>query len=139
MEYPACPRCHYETVIKFGFVKDVQRWQCKQCRYRFTRLTPKGKPLALKALAIALHGLGLSFNATGKLLCVSAQAVIDWVRQHTQDLPKIALDTPVQVVQFDEMWHYIGSKKTKSGSGRLWILLQIDPLTGSSVLVAQEP
>lgn len=137
-ERPACPRCPHEKVIKFGLVKENQRWQCKSCQYRFTRTTPRGKAPALKALAIALHGLGLSFNAIGTLLCVSAQAVIDWVRKHTQALPRLELDEPVHVVEMDEMWHFLDKKTTKSGSGRHMLLVQIDSSTGKSVVAVQK-
>ena len=136
---PHCPRCQNEWVIKFGFVQQVQRWQCKACQYRFTRLTPRGKHPALKALAIALHGFGMSFNAIGTLLSVSAQAVIDWVRQHTQALPRLELEGPVQVVEMDEMWHFLDKKTTRSGSGKRTILLQIDASTGKSAVVVQKP
>lgn len=136
---PACPQCEHETVIKFGFVGEKQRWQCKRCEYRFTRLTPRGKPAAMKALAIALHGLGMSFNAVGKLLSVSAQAVIDWVRDHTNNLPRLEVQTPVHVVEFDEMWYFLQKKQTSSGSGKHWILVQVDSLTGNLVLVTQIP
>jgi transposase len=133
-ERPVCPVCQHAQVIKFGWVGELQRWQCKKCQYRFTRTTFRGKPASMKAMAIALHGLGLSFNAIGKLFCVSAQAVINWVRKHTLDLPEIQIEQPVQVIELDEMWHFLEKKRTNSGFGKHSILVQIDCLTGQSVI-----
>ena len=87
METPSnCPRCSADKIIKYGSVKGKRRWQCKACLYSFTRTIPRGKPPALKALAIALYGHGLSFRAIGSLFSVSSEAVRLWVETFASQL-----------------------------------------------------
>src|SRR3954471_1346545 len=87
-EHPAaCPACGWTTLIRSGHACGRQRWRCKGCGRQFTRTTPRGKPAAMKAAAVELYCTGLSLNATGERLGVSAQSVMRWVRDHALDLP----------------------------------------------------
>jgi len=125
MEKPNhCPRCQHEAIIGYGSVKGKRRWQCKHCEYRFTRLTPKGKPPGLKAFAVALYGFGLSFNAIGTLFSVTGEAVRQWVKKFSGTLPPLEADPKdVRVVEMDEMWHFLQKKTTNTGSGRPLLIL----------------
>jgi len=38
-------------------------------------------------------------------------------------------------MEFDEMWHFIGAKKTKDGSSKPWIVAQGELWPGLSVVV----
>jgi len=42
-------------------------------------------------------------------------------------------------MEFDEMGHFIGSKKTKNGSSKRWIVAQGELLPGLSVIVMLQP
>ena len=76
-----CPRCKHQKVIKHGFARGQQRFKCKNCNYQYTRETiERGKPLWMKLEAILLYSSGMSLNAIGKHLNVSAQAILNWVR-----------------------------------------------------------
>ncbi len=128
---PNCPKCSSSQISKNGNIKGVQRYKCKQCHYQFTRTTPRGRPAAEKALAITLYLMGVSMNAIGRLLKVSTPAVLSWIR-------KFALDTyekpqPVQavVIELDEMWHFLNSKKTNSGYGKPIVVIPVTSLTGN--------
>ena len=136
---PKCPKCSNEGSIKFGFVGSKQRWFCKPCQYRFTRTTPRGKPRALKSLAVLLHGFGLSYNAIWKIVGISTQSVINWVRESTKTLKTIELKTPVDVIELDEMWHFIDKKRQSNGFGKRLMLLQVDYSTGNWVVGVQKP
>ena len=81
----ACPACGGSGLIKSGHACGRQRWRCKGCGRQFTRTTPRGKPATVKAAAIELYCTGLSLNAIGKRLGVSAQSVMRWVRDHARD------------------------------------------------------
>ena len=48
-------------------------------------------------------------------------------------MPEITED--IKEIEFDEMWHFIGSKKTKNGSSRQWIEKQEKLLPGLQVTV----
>ena len=58
-----------------------QRYRCKACGRSFTATPPRGKPPAMKALAVLLYALGnVSQGMIAKLLGVSHVAVYKWVR-----------------------------------------------------------
>lgn len=137
MERPFCPSCRYPAVVKNGFARGKQRWKCKFCEHQFTRMEPKGKPLPLKLLALYLLGLPLSRIAW---LCkVSVAAVSKRIKTLLSQLPEVGLHEPTagQIVVLDEMWHYLGSKKTSSGSGKPCVLLQAPCWDLSAALVLQ--
>jgi transposase len=119
-EHPgACPACGGTTLIKSGHACGRQRWRCKGCGRQFTRTTPRGMPAAVKREAVGLYCAGLSLNATGKRLGVSAQSVMRWVRDHARDhCPKPAPEGRAVVVEIDEMWHFVEKRPASSGSGR---------------------
>ncbi len=72
----------------------------------------------MKLEAVLLYLGGLSLNATAKHLDVSVQSVLNWVR----DFAKANYEKPepekVVVVELDEFWHFVGSKKNEFGSGK---------------------
>ena len=116
---PSCPKCKCAEVVKNGKINEKQRLKCKKCSFQFTRLTPRGYADSEKAFAFVLYNLGLSMNAIGNLFNVSAQAVLNWARNfaivnYEKPVPKDAI-----IVELDEMWHYLGSKKNSSGYGKL--------------------
>lgn len=116
---PACPKCKSDQVIKSGKVQGKQRFRCKHCNYQFTRTTPRGRPMKEKAMAVILYTLGLSLNVIAKIFNVSTPAVLYWIRafaiaNYEKPAPKDAI-----IIEIDEMWHYIGSKKNRSGYGKL--------------------
>ena len=76
-----------------------------------------------------------SFGFLAKLLGVSRTTTYDWIRQAaaSTDEPTIAPD--IQEIEFDEMWHFIQSKKEKFGLLKPWIVAQGEPLPGYSVVV----
>src|SRR5206468_10956299 len=70
-----------------------------------------------------------------KLLGVSRTTTYYWIRPaaSSTDEPTIAPD--IRDIEFDEMWHFIQSKKEKSGLLKPWIVAQGEPLPGYSVVV----
>jgi len=111
-----CPQCNAQNVIKSGLVKGRQRFKCKECSYQFTNFSKeRSKPLWMKLEAILMYLSGMSMNATAKLLGVSAQSVLNWVRDFAEvNYEKPALESAV-VVELDELWHFIQEKKQIMG------------------------
>lgn len=69
-------------------------------------------------MAVVLYTVGLSMNAIGKIFGVSAQSVLNWVRKfaianYEKPAPKDAI-----IVELDEMWHFLESKKNLFGYGK---------------------
>jgi transposase-like protein len=139
---PACPKCSYPQVSKNGHVQLVQRWKCRRraCGYEFTRTIPRGEPATKRALALLLYSMGrASYGIIARLLKVSRPTVYRWVRQHAEQLPEPTIPLEITEIEFDEMWHYIGSKKTPGGSGKPWTVVHGELSPGSSVVVMLAP
>nr|WP_228016798.1 IS1 family transposase [Synechocystis sp. LEGE 06083] len=121
-------KCLYTAlnVIKNGFVKEKQRFKCKSCQYQFTNISKeRGKPLWMKLEAVLLYMSGMSMNATAKLLGVSTQSVLNWVRDFGEaNYEKPAPDSAM-VVELDQLWHFLQAKKNK-----LWIWKAYEHVTG---------
>ena len=136
MEQIICKKCGSNQWVKNGSVRGIQRYRCKSCKCNFTNTLPRGKSESLKALAILLHGMGkCSFRMLGKILGVSGVSIYEWVRSAAEALPEPVLDSSVTEMEWDEMWHFVQSKKTNSGVGKRWIVAHGDVSPGLSVIV----
>ena len=70
-----------------------------------------------------------------RLLNVSSVAVYKWIRNAAEQLPEPLVNANLKEVEFDEMWHFLQSKKTNFGSGKRWIVVAVEPLPGCSAIV----
>ena len=78
----ACKHCGSGSFVRNGMAAGHQRYRCKTCGRNFTATPPRGKPPAMKALAVLLYGLGnVSQGMIAKLLGVSHVAVYKWIRR----------------------------------------------------------
>jgi transposase-like protein len=126
MAMHVCPRCQSERLVKNGSAAGRPKKQWKQCGDQLTRATPRGKPLAVKVNAVLWYLSGLSMNRIAFLLRVSAQAVLTWSRDvATDDSEKPAPSGRTIVLELDELWHYLQTKR-----GKLWIWKALDRDTG---------
>ena len=117
-EKPPCPKCQSIEVVKNGKVQGKQRYKCKSCSLQFTRLTPRGRPAQEKAMAVTLYTLGLSIRAIARLIGVSPTAVLKWIKTFAKTHNEKPAPGDAILVELDEMWHYIKSKKTSYGYGK---------------------
>jgi len=54
---------------KSGTARGHQRYRCRSCGAHFTDTPLRGKPAAMKALAVLLYGMGgMDFSVIGRLL-----------------------------------------------------------------------
>ena len=103
-----CKSCGSVTFVKNGFVRGKQRYRCKACGCNFTDTPLRGKPAAMKALAVLLYAMGnMSFLGIARILGVSDVAVMKWVRAEAQSLPEPEIPADVATVSLDEMWHFL--------------------------------
>ena len=88
-----------------------QRYKCKNCWYQYTKTTPRGKPEEDKILALILFSSGLLMRATAKIVGVTTQSVMRWIRQmHNKfitEKPDISMVTEVEI---DEIQKFYGRK-----------------------------
>ena len=83
-------------------------------------------------MAVWLYSHGLSFRAIAKLLKVSARSVFVWVKQFAEDnYSKPAPSNEDVIIELDEMWHFLHSKKDTSGFGNRIAEQQNSLLTGN--------
>jgi hypothetical protein len=117
-----------------------QRYLCKSCGLTFTDTPARGKPLALKAAAVLLYVSGLSMNRTAKLLGVSTPTIQAWLEQFASaSAHKPEPEGRAVVIELDEMWHYLKKSRSRSGSGKLGIVLQGSWWTGNAAVVTRPP
>lgn len=126
-----CRKCGSALIVKNGNHLGRQRFKCKECGFQFTRADAKGKPPQTKCLAVILYVTGLSLRSIASILCVSPKAVLDWVRSFGAATYEKPTPKGEVTVELDEMWHFITSKKTSSGSGRHIVALQVSSSTGN--------
>ena len=133
-----CKKCQSSEYTKAGFVKGEQRYKCKKCGCQFVPTRHKGRSEEEKREAVKLYSHGLSFRAIAKLLKVSAQSVFVWVKNFAEN--NYAKPTPTDdgvVIELDEMWHFLRSKKDKFGFGKLTAGQQSNLSTGNVELEAR--
>ena len=125
-----CKKCASERFVKSGHIDGHQRYKCKDCGMQFTQRARRGVDPVAKGLAVFLYSYcGLSMSKIAKLFSVSVVAVLKWIRKAALDLPSHKTDfKSAQIIMLDEIWHFVGGKKRKYGSG--------EPLTGYHVVLS---
>ena len=126
-----CRKCGSEESVKNGHHLGRQRYKCKGCGFQSTMGLPRGKGIETKCLAAILYVNGLSFRAIAKIVKASHKAVYDWVRKLGVDTCEKPKPSASIAVELDEMWHFIGSKKTSFGYGKHIVAIQVNSSTGS--------
>ena len=119
-------------------MRDKQRYKCNVCGDNFVLGDERHSHATevKKALCIILYSLGkASCGFMAKLLGVSRTTTYYWIRQAAAGTDEPAIASDIQEIEFDEMWHFIQSKKEKSGLSKPWIVAQGEPLPGYSVIV----
>jgi hypothetical protein len=116
-----CPECGSTNISKNGKQNGKQNHICKECRRQFvdTYTSTVGYADEVKRLCLRMYVNGSGFRAIERVTGVHHTTVITWVKQIGQLLPDAyAPETPPQVGELDELETFVGSKKTKSGSGQ---------------------
>ena len=121
-----CPKCFHDKSTKDGFVKEVQRYKCSTCKYKYTvEIKSTAKPKSMKKQALQLYLEGLGFRSIGRFLGVSNVSVLNWIRSFGTEVASLkSEESTIEIVELDEMPSYLGSKKTTVGYGLLLIGLE---------------
>jgi transposase-like protein len=84
-----------------------------------TQPSPIGYPEETKREAVRLYLEGVNFRRIGRILSVNHQSVINWINSYHAALPAAEQSVVVpEVVELDELFTFIGSKKRKPTSSR---------------------
>ena len=132
MENIQCKKCNSTNKSKAGLVKGEQRYKCKDCGCQYVPTRQRGKPEKDKLLAVWLYTHGLSFRTIAKMFRVNVRSVFVWVKTFAKaNYIKPIPQSDAVIVELDEMWHFIHSKKQKSGYGKLIVAIPLNLLTGN--------
>lgn len=137
-----CKNCGNDHVHKNGKVRFQQRYKCKECGFNFVEGDKRSKPLTAikRAFAIILYSLGkASYGFIAKLFNVTPAAVLKWIRKEAKTIEEPEISCHLEGIEFDEMWHFVQSKKTKDGLSKPWIELPEEPLPGLLAIVMLPP
>ncbi len=62
-------------------------------------------------MAITLYTLGLSMRAIAKIFNLYPNSVLKWIKAFAQEQYENPAPGDAILIEFDEMWHYLKSKK----------------------------
>ena len=112
-----CPRCQAKTKqCKVGFNQSgSQKYRCYECSKNYTpEPNINGYPAAIRLKAIKLYLEGNSFRSIERLLRVNHQSVANWIKAYAESLPEAEVPAKPKVAELDELFTFVGKKKTKS-------------------------
>ncbi|MDR2570629.1 MAG: IS1 family transposase [Oscillospiraceae bacterium] len=116
---PECKNCKSKRIVKNGIVKEKQRYKCKECGYNFVVGDGRTneKIAAKKAMCVLLYTLSkASYNGLARIFDTLPSLVYRWIVEAGANLPNESVSGDIKHMEFDEMWHFIGSKKQSYGS-----------------------
>ncbi len=134
-----CRYCGSEKTHKSGKIRGKQRYKCKDCGKNFLETDGRIKETttAKRALAVMLYTFSkASYNFLAKkIFHCSPTTVMNWIKKASAEVKMPEITNDIKEIEFDEMWHFIGSKKTKNGFSKLLIVNQEKLLPGLRVTV----
>jgi len=112
-----CPKCQrtdrQNRAGKTG--SGSQRYRCMHCGVKYT---PNPKPWAyderIRRQALQMYVDGMNLRRIGRHLGIHHRTVSLWVKAHAASLPEAPLPEEVKEAEMDELFTFIGDKKTGS-------------------------
>lgn len=116
-----CPECQSDHIHRNGRKRGKQNYICVNCRRQFLARYQehKGYSDSVKHECLKMYVNGMGLRAIGRVKEIHHTTIMNWIKQVGELLPD-AYDpeTIPQVGELDELETFVGSKKTKSGSGQ---------------------
>ncbi len=78
----------------------------------------RGYDAELRQKAIQLYVDGMNLRRIARHLGVNHQSVANWINRYAREIPPAPVPEEVESAELDELFTYIGNKKTKSISSR---------------------
>jgi len=116
-----CPKCASEVKQhKVGKLPSgSQRYRCYLCGCKYT---PEKKPHSYSAevrrKAVQMYVDGINLRRIARHLGVNHQSVANWANADAEKLPAAPVPDQVEKAEMDELFTFIGDKKTESTSSR---------------------
>jgi transposase-like protein len=111
---PKCKKRGLERPIKNGVIAGKQRYRRQECGCNFREGDNRTNESAeaKKALRVLLYAMTKgSFRMMGRILGIDYALVYRWIRSFGESLPEPEVPGDITEMEFDEMWHFVGSKK----------------------------
>ena len=112
-----CPHCQASTRQNKAGKTDAgsQRYRCMHCNRKYTpEPKPQGYPESLRKKAAEMYVDGGNLRRIARHLKVAPRTVALWVTDAAEALPNTPMPTEVKEAEMDEMFTFIGDKKTES-------------------------
>jgi len=132
-----CKKCGSSSCVKSGYIRNNQRYMCKECRCNFKLGDNRGKisPEA-KALGMLMYGSGkASYGMIARLFKVTRSAVLYWIRSMGSKLPEPQINTEIEEVSIDGCGISSIKKNLKFVSGGRWTAVTTEPSDGLLAIV----
>src|SRR5512141_2806412 len=110
-----CPRCGTsQKQYKNGKTQaGSQRYRCCVCQHSYTpQKKLQGYGAAIRRKAIQQYVDGGNLRRIGRQLGLSHQTVANWVKAEAEKWPEAPIPIEVQAAEMDELFTFIGEKKT---------------------------
>ena len=115
-----CPECKSTHIHKNGTKKGKQNYLCVDCQRQFLECyqRQRGYSDEFKRECLIMYVNGMGLRAIARVKSIHHTTVMNWVKQVGELLPN-AYEPEIipQVGELDELETFVGSKKTRYGSG----------------------
>jgi transposase-like protein len=114
-----CPYCQKEGQQHKAGKTTVgsQRYRCYGCKRKYTPdPKPRGHSPELRQQALQMYVDGINLRRIARHLNIHHQTVANWVKEHSENLPNPPMPKKVETAELDELFSYVGNKKTESTS-----------------------
>ena|SRR3972149_10728221 len=111
-----CSKCEKTThQHKIGKTKaGSQRYRCYFCSHSYTpEKKQHGYNASIRQKAIRFYVDGIGLRRAGRQLGIHHQTVANWAKEHAEKLPEAPVPDKVKTAEFDEIFTFIGDKKTE--------------------------
>jgi transposase-like protein len=124
----SCKSCGNRELIKYGIVKNKQRYLCKACGGTWREGDDREKySLEQRIKFIKLYTEGMGLRAIARTENISAPLLVHWVRTFTKMLREKLRTTEIpdnvkeiEILEIDELFTYYQKKHKKPMYGLLW-------------------
>jgi transposase-like protein len=111
-----CPKC--SATVKQNMIGKTSagspRYRCFVCQCKYTpEKKQRGYDLAVRKRAVQFYVDGMNLRRIARQLGVYHRTVSNWVKAHAESLPDIPMPKEVETAEMDELFTFIGNKKTR--------------------------
>lgn len=129
-----CPKCQTQSYIKNGFVRDKQRYRCKQCRCNFVEGDDRNKyDNKTRNLAVRMYLNNCGFRRIAEILDIPLSTSFSWIKKAGQIVDEMVRNRQeqaeeIEILEMDELFTYV--KKSLEETKKLGSLATHTPEFG---------